>query len=111
MKRAQDGPWSVGDEGLAGLHVSTIEWLRARDIAAIGCDGVTDALPSGIEGFSHPLHHLLLVAMGTPLFDNLDLEALAEAAAARGRNTFLFTAAPMRIPGGLGSPVNPTAVF
>ena len=68
-------------------------------------------LPSGVEGFTHPLHQMVLVAMGTPLFDNLDLEALAEEAAARGRWTFLFSAAPIRFPGGLGSPVNPLVIF
>jgi hypothetical protein len=66
---------------------------------------------SGLDGFGHPLHQLALVAMGTPLFDNLDLEQLAEEAAIRGRWTFLLTVAPMRVPGGLGSPVNPTVVF
>lgn len=110
VKRAQDGPWPAGRQ-LAGLHASTAAWLHERDIAAIGCDGVTDVLPSGVEGFSHPLHQLALVAMGMPLFDNLDLDELAEEAAARGRLTFLFTAAPIRFPGGLGSPVNPTVVF
>lgn len=110
VKRAQDGPWPAGRQ-LAGLHVSTAAWLRKRDIAAIGCDGVTDVLPSGVEGFSHPLHQLALVAMGMPLFDNLDLDELAEEAAARGRSTFLFSAAPIRFPGGLGSPVNPIVVF
>ncbi len=93
------------------MHASTAGWLKAKDVAAVGCDGVTDVLPSGVEGFSHPLHQLALVAMGMPLFDNLDLDALAAEAAARGRLTFLFTAAPIRFPGGLGSPVNPTVVF
>lgn len=110
VKRARDGGWPA--RGLiAGLHVSTARWLKARDLAAIGSDGVTDAIPTGVEGYGNPLHVLLLVAMGTPIFDNLDLDALATEAAARGRWTFLFSAAPMRIPGGLGSPLNPLAIF
>jgi kynurenine formamidase len=109
-KRAQDGPWRAGAL-LAGLHASAAPWLRARDVAVIGSDGVTDVLPSGVQGFSHPLHQIALVAMGTPLLDNLNLEALAEATAARRRWTFLLSVAPIRIPGGLGSPVNPIAVF
>jgi kynurenine formamidase len=110
VKRAQDGPWRAGSL-LAGLHASTLPWLHERDIAAIGCDGITDAVPSGVEGYNLPVHVTLLVAMGTPLFDNLDLDALAEEAAARGRWTFLFTAAPVRFPGGLGSPLNPIVIF
>ena len=109
-KRTQDGPWAAGRQ-LAGLHASTASWLRGKDIAAIGSDGITDVLPSGVEGFTHPLHQLLLVGMGTPLFDNLDLEEVAREASARGRWSFLFSAAPMRIPGGLGSPVNPLVIF
>ncbi len=54
---------------------------------------------------------MLMVGMGTPLFDNLDLESLAEEAASRERHTFLFSAAPIRFPGGMGSPVNPLVVF
>lgn len=110
VKRAQDGPWRAGGS-LAGLHASTAPWLAAHEPAVIGSDGVTDVLPSGIDGFSHPLHQIVLVALGTPLLDNLDLDALAEAAAERGRWTFLLTAAPVRFTGGLGSPINPIAVF
>jgi len=110
VKRARDGGWRAS-RLLAGLHPSTAPWLASKDIAAIGSDGVTDQLPSEVEGFGNPLHVLLLVGLGTPIFDNLDLEALAEEAAERGRWTFLFTAAPIRFPGGLGSPLNPLAVF
>jgi hypothetical protein len=49
--------------------------------------------------------------MGTPIFDNLDLEALTDQAAQHERWEFLFTVAPLRIPGGFGAPVNPLAVF
>lgn len=110
VKRAQDGGWRAGSL-LAGLHASTLPWLAERDLAAIGCDGITDVVPSGVEGYTLPVHVTLLVGMGTPLFDNLDLDALAAEAAARGRWTFLFTAAPVRFPGGLGSPLNPIVIF
>lgn len=110
VKRARDGGWRAAGL-LAGLHASTAPWLASKDIAAIGTDGITDLLPSDVEGFGNPLHVVLLVGMGTPIFDNLDLEALAREAASRNRWTFLFTAAPIRFPGGLGSPLNPLAVF
>jgi len=41
----------------------------------------------------------------------LQLEALADAAAARNRWDFLLTAAPLPMVGGTGSPVNPIATF
>jgi hypothetical protein len=35
------------------------------------------------DGASHPIHQLMLVAMGAHIFDNCDLEAVGEAAAKR----------------------------
>ena len=52
-----------------------------------------------------------LVVRLLPILDNLDLEAVSEAAAARKRWEFLFTAAPIRITDGTGSPLNPIAMF
>ena len=54
---------------------------------------------------------LLLVAMGTPIFDNCDLEDAAELANRIGRWEFLLTASPLAVPGGTGSPLNPRATF
>ena len=58
-----------------------------------------------------PLHRLALVSLGTGIFDNLDFERLAEVARRLGRYEFLFTAAPLRIEMGMGSPINPIATF
>jgi hypothetical protein len=49
--------------------------------------------------------------MGVHLLDYLDLEPLAEQCEAVGRWEFLFATAPLRIEGGTGSPLNPTAIF
>ncbi|MEE4283673.1 MAG: cyclase family protein, partial [Pseudomonadales bacterium] len=95
----------------AGMHASVAAWLKARDVAVIGCDGVSDVMPSGVEGLVNPLHELVLVGLGMPILDNLDLEAVAEQATRSGRSTFLFVGAPLRVPGGTGSPLNPLAIF
>jgi hypothetical protein len=58
-----------------------------------------------------PVHLIAIVAMGLPILDNCDLEAISEAAAARERWTFLLTVAPLAVEGGTGSPVNPVATF
>jgi len=58
-----------------------------------------------------PLRRLALVALGVDMFDNLDFERLAEEARRLGRYELLFTAAPLRIEGGMGSPLNPIATF
>jgi hypothetical protein len=49
--------------------------------------------------------------LGIHLFDNCDLEALGDFAAARKRWEFLLTAAPMPVEGGTGSPLNPLATY
>jgi len=104
------GPWKI--EGSApGLHASVAVWLHDRGVAAIGSDAVNDVMPSLVAGMFNPLHQLALVGMGMPLFDNLDLEAAVQEALAQRRWTFLFVAAPLRIKGGTGSPLNPLAIF
>ncbi len=45
------------------------------------------------------------------LIDRADFDAVVEAAAARNRWEFMLTIAPLAIPHGTGSPVNPIAMF
>lgn len=106
----QSGQWNFLAKA-AGSHASVAKWLKARDVAVIGCDGISDVMPSGVEGLVNPLHELVLVGLGMPILDNLDLEAVAKAAQERQRWTFLFVGSPLRVPGGTGSPLNPLAVF
>jgi kynurenine formamidase len=70
-----------------------------------------DAAPSMTEGVAFPIHVLAINAMRVRLLDHLQLEDLRQACEAAGRWEFLFMAAPLRILGGTGSPLNPIAVF
>ena len=106
----REGLWNFVEEA-SGFHASVATWLKERDVAAIGCDGVSDVMPSGVENKLNPLHELVLVGLGMPIFDNLDLEDLSRISAEENRNTFLFVAAPMRVKGATGSPLNPIAIF
>ncbi|MFL6305955.1 MAG: cyclase family protein [Candidatus Sulfotelmatobacter sp.] len=108
-RRAAKGPWDPAK--IAGLYASCAKWLKQRDVAMVGSDAATDVMPSGVDGVVQPMHQMLLISMGTPIFDNCDLEALANAAAKRSRWTFLLTASPLPVPGGTGSPLNPIATF
>ena len=49
--------------------------------------------------------------MGIHLLDYLQFEDVSRRCEAADRWEFLFAAAPLRIVGGTGSPVNPTAIF
>lgn len=105
-----EGEWDVGKNS-AGLHASCLPWLKQRDVAVVGSDLALDVLPSGIEGFDLPVHWVVIVAMGMPILDNCDFDALSAAADSRKRWSFLLTAAPLVVPGGTGSPINPLATF
>jgi kynurenine formamidase len=110
-RRKAVGPWLRGRaEGgaSAGLHPSVIPWLKQRDVALLGSDHPQYVSPSNLRG---AVHDFALVYLGVHLFDNCDLEALADAAAARKRWEFMLTAAPLPIRGGTGSPLNPIATF
>ncbi|MFI7704547.1 cyclase family protein [Nonomuraea sp. NPDC049480] len=109
-RRAALGAWNA-DAASAGFHVDAIPLLAERGIALIGADGDSDVRPSPVEGLHSPVHALAITAMGVPLLDNLDLEPLSAACADAGRYEFLLTVAPLNIPGGTGSPVNPVAVL
>ncbi len=109
-RRADKRPWNVA-MGSAGLHSSCAKWLKDRGAAVLGSDVASDILPSPVEGISHPIHALVLVAMGMPIFDNCDLLELSKEAKKRGRWHFLLTVAPLAVEGGTGSPTNPIAIF
>jgi kynurenine formamidase len=110
-RRKAVGPWLRGRaEGgkSAGLDPSVIPWLKQRDIAILGSDHPQYVAPSSLPG---AVHDFALVYLGVHILDNCDLEALADAAAARNRWEFLLTAAPLPVRGGTGSPLNPIATF
>jgi kynurenine formamidase len=107
-RRKKLGPYGFP---AAGLYVTCARWLHQHDVAVLGSDNASDVMPSGVDGVSMPIHLLAIASMGMPILDNCDLEQLAEVAAEQHRWVFLLTVAPEPVPGGTGSPVNPTAVF
>ena len=109
-RRAALGPWQVSGNS-AGLHASVLPWIKERGVAAVGSDAATDVMPSLVEGVGQPVHTMLIAGLGVNIFDNMDLEALAETAAAENRWEFMITAGPIPVDGGTGSPLNPIAVF
>jgi kynurenine formamidase len=111
-RRAVHGAWDTQTVGLAGLSARCAPLLHERRVAVLCGDGVNDPLPSAtIEGWAMPLHMCCLVGMGVHLFDNLDLSRITAACRQRNRYEFLFCAAPLRVVGGTGSPVNPIAIL
>jgi kynurenine formamidase len=110
VRRSKLGPWNP-DEVSAGVDLSCFPWLNDHGVAALGSDADTDARPSRVADVHTPAHALAMTAMGMPLLDNMHLDRLATTCAEEGRWEFLFIAAPLRVPGGTGSPINPLAIF
>ena len=109
-RRDKQGAWNASQK-TAGLHASCAKWLKDRDVIILGSDAGSDVKPSLVEGVEQPIHQLVIIAMGMPIFDNLDLEALSEQSGNLKSWEFLVTAAPLAVQGGTGSPFNPIATF
>src|SRR5438309_7733173 len=110
-RRAALGAWPR-ETGFAGYHADVAYFLKERGVSFIGGDGPNDVVPTGLPPSApNPLHRLALVPLGVDIFDNLDFERAVEQARRLNRYEFLFTAAPLRIEKGTGSPLNPLAIF
>jgi kynurenine formamidase len=109
-RRESEGAFDTWEEA-AGLDNSVIPWLRERDISILGWEtpGYTPRPEDDLPTLA--LHDFALTMLGIHLIDRSDLNALAEMAAAQGRWEFMLTIAPLPIPNGTGSPVNPIAIF
>ena len=94
-----------------GLGMSAAEWLHAREVACIGVDNVAVEVKPAEDGKSMlPLHPVLIRDLGLTLGELFWLEDLAKACAEDRSYEFLFVSQPLRISGGLGSPINPLAI-
>ena len=110
-RRAETGPWPT-EEGVAGYHSDVAYFMKERGVSFIGHDMFNDVSPHEFsDDLALPLHRLALVSLGVGIFDNLDFGRVAEMARELNRYEFLFTASPLRIEQGMGSPLNPIATF
>lgn len=106
------GTWGAYAGGSApGLALDAAGWIFDRELGAVATDtwGL-EVLPNQTPDVFQPLHIILIVHMGLLVGEIFDLEALADDCAEDGTYEFLFTAPPLPITGGVGSPVNPLAI-
>jgi len=94
-----------------GLGRACCEWLHERQVAAVASDNwAIEVLPGEDPEARMQVHMILIRDMGMTLGEILDLEALADDCAADGRYEFFFCAPPLKVTGGVGSPINPLAI-
>lgn len=95
--------------GLAGSE-PTARFLWDHHVAAVVCDNpAVEVVP--INPADGSLHRRLIPLLGMALGEMFNLESLAQRCRSTEHWTFLFTAAPLKIPGGLGSPGNALAIL
>jgi len=108
-RRRERGPWDAA-RTRAGLHPAALEFVAERQVAVLGSDSNSDTAPSAAEGVELPVHVLAINALGLHLLDYLQFDDLLPLCEAAGRWSFFCVVAPLRLPHGTGSPVNPIAV-
>jgi len=114
MARARArGSWDDYAGGPApGLGMASVEWIAEHQIAAMAIDTWdAEVRPAETPDVAQPVHILLLVQLGLWIGEIFDLEQLAERCHGLGRWQFLFSAPPLSISGGIGSPINPQAIL
>jgi kynurenine formamidase len=94
-----------------GLSFTTVDWLHRTEIAAVATDTWGfEVRPNEFDVAFQPLHQVAIPHIGLFIGEMWDLDALASACAADGVYDFFLVAAPLRVTGAVGSPVNPVAV-
>ena len=94
------------------LYESRIpEWFHAMEIPVFGTDTLANELqPQPDSGLMSLLHASLMRNLGVIFNEILLLDDLAAACARDGEWSFLYVAAPLKVVGGSGAPVNPIAI-
>ncbi|MFD4407846.1 cyclase family protein [Nocardia sp. NPDC058499] len=103
------GGYSAGDA--PGLSLTCATWLHEREVAAIATDTWgAEVRPNELPETFQPLHLIMLVSMGLLVGEIWQLDDLAADCAEDGTYEFLFVGPPLRIPGAVGSPLNPQVI-
>jgi kynurenine formamidase len=112
-RRSELGPWDVGytGEGRAGLDPYSLTLLHEREVAVFLPDGDGETVPGPVKDILYPIHPLQVTAMGMCVADSLQFEEVARVCEEERRWEFMVVLAPLRLPGGTGSPFNPIAIF
>jgi len=88
-----------------------VEWFQSREIPNLVTDTIANEVTSDPNsGVVLPLHCALMRNLGVALTEIAWLDDLADACAADGRWSFLYTAAPLKVVSGTGAPVNPIVI-
>ncbi|MFW6028092.1 MAG: cyclase family protein [bacterium] len=104
--------WRTYAGGAApGLAFDTLEWLQAREVAAVASDTfAVEVRPEATETLKRPWHWVAIPNMGLSVGEIFHVAELAADCAGDGVYEFMLVAPPLPITGAVGSPVNPIAI-
>ena len=88
-----------------------VQWFQDMEIPNLVTDTIANEVSfEPASGVALPLHNALMRNLGVAFTEIAWLEDLAAACANDRRWTFLYTAAPLKVVGGTGAPVNPVVI-
>jgi kynurenine formamidase len=104
------GPGGFPEPGLRYSR-ELVEWFQEREIPNLVTDTMgNEATYQPGTGVALALHCALMRNLGVVMTEMCWLDDLAAACATDGRWSFLYTAAPLKVVGGTGAPVNPVVI-
>lgn len=108
-----DAEWTATTEPGLCYSKELVKWVDAMEIPVIAADNLAvELVPQKIDGVDYviPLHGALIRDLGVVLSELYWLDDLAADSAKDGQYTFMFTAAPLKMARGSGSPINPIVI-
>jgi kynurenine formamidase len=106
----RSGDWGPLQGIHPGLVYETVEWLHDRQVAAIAGEAVEKVESMASGELCSPFHMLALRDMGMCIGEYWYLEDLAADCAQDQVYDMMLVACPLRVSGGVGSPLNPIAI-
>jgi kynurenine formamidase len=113
--------WYSGDvdrdaffaDGEPGLGIACVEWLAAKDVAAVAVDNIGVEVEPFEPEAAQPLevHSRLIRDLGMTLGEIWHLEDVSAACAEAERWAFFVAAQPLNVTNASGSPLNRIAIF
>jgi kynurenine formamidase len=91
-----------------GIGVAAAQYVIGRNPILMGSDNwPVEVAPNPDKNISLPVHQIALVVNGVHLLENMKLDQLVQ----RRPSEFALIVQPLKIKGGTGSTVAPTALF
>ncbi|MFB4162381.1 cyclase family protein [Alteribacillus sp. JSM 102045] len=90
-----------------GIGLEAARFLAERDIVGLGADNLTVEPMPMEENAKKSLHVFMIRELGMYLMEMLHLDEFAQ----EKEYEFFFVAAPLKIKGGVGSPINPIVIY